>query len=100
MPDFISPKDLAKLNKTIDKRMGFRSRVAEAKTNAERQRLWRNGASGRAVLAKFNHVGAASLVYIKNQWGFKTNVEAVQTAVRYLAVQTRKGLERIDLEID
>lgn len=79
--------------------MGFRSIKPNAMTNAEKQRAWRSRAVRHANI-QFDEVGAAALLYIKKQWGFRTNKEAVLVAVRHLAVETRQGLERIRLEVD
>jgi hypothetical protein len=94
-PQFVSAKVLEMLNK----RMGFRSRNPNAFTPAERKQRWRMK-NGTQVNAKFDLIGSAALVYIKNQWGFKSNAQAVEAAVRFLAVETRKGLTKINLEID
>lgn len=81
---------------------GFRSKNPNALTNAERQRRWRakNGDRALGGVGLYFHIeAAAALLYIKKQWGFKTSQEAVEVAVRHLAVQTRQGLKRIKLDI-
>lgn len=43
---------------------------------------------------------AACLLYLMQQWGFKSRREAVQVCLQYMAKQTRLGMKRIDLGWD
>jgi hypothetical protein len=40
----------------------------------------------------------AALGELLREWPFKSSSEAITVALRYLAVQTRRGLPRIDLD--
>jgi hypothetical protein len=80
--------------------MGFRSVNPNAMTNAERQRRFRGKEGGRAVNCTLRADAAASMLYVKKTWGITTDAEAVNVALRFLAQETRKGLERLDLGFD
>lgn len=71
-----------------------------ALTNAEKQRRWRAKNGGRGINFYCHPNAAASLLYVKKQWGFKTNQEAMEAALRFLAIETRKGLQKLVLTID
>lgn len=40
----------------------------------------------------------AALIYLQQQWGFDSRSEAIRVAVQFLASQTQRGLQRIDLQ--
>jgi hypothetical protein len=40
------------------------------------------------------------LFYLREQWNIPSHSEAIVVAIRYLAAQTKRGLERIDLTSD
>lgn len=69
----------------------------------ERARLMRQAsraaAGGRQHSGELSIEAAASLQYLKTQWGFKSTTEAVNVALRYMATETRKGLQKIDLGV-
>ena len=44
-------------------------------------------------------VPAIALSYLRKQWGFTSYTEAADAAILYLAVQTRKGLAKLDLTV-
>jgi len=69
-------------------------------TNAERQKRWRAKQGSRGITVGFHaHTEAtAALLYLKKQWGFKSNQEAIEAALRHLALETRMGLKRIQLD--
>lgn len=69
-------------------------------TSAERQRRYRAAQGNRFLRYTLTIEAAAALLYLRKQWGFKSNYETTMVCLRYLAVQTRKGLQRIDLTID
>jgi len=73
---------------------------SNALTNAERQARWRARHGGRSIRLDLSIEVAASLKYLRNQWGLSTDKEAAVVAIRALAVQTRKGLQKIELTID
>lgn len=85
---------------TEPKRLGFRSRKPDAMTNLERQRKWRSQQGHRTIGAYTLHPeAAAALLYLRKSWNFTTNQECLEAALRYLAIQTRRGLQRLDLDI-
>lgn len=69
-------------------------------TNAERQRRWRGKQGSRAITATFyTHTEAtAALLYLRKQWGFTSHQETIEVALRRLALETRNGLQRLDLD--
>jgi len=69
-------------------------------TNAERQKRWRAKQASRGITVAFHaHTEAtAALIYLRKQWGFTSNQEAVEAALRHLALETRMGLKRIQLD--
>jgi hypothetical protein len=69
-------------------------------TNAERQKRWRAKQASRGITVAFHaHTEAtAALLYLRKQWGFTSNQEAVEAALRHLALETRMGLKRIQLD--
>lgn len=85
---------------TEPQRMGFRSRNPNAMTPAERQSKRRRKLGVRQVQLGMGAELAASLLYIRNEWGIRTNREAVEAAVRFLALCTRQGLTRLPQSID
>jgi hypothetical protein len=40
------------------------------------------------------------LFYLREQWDIPTHTEAIYVAISHLAAQTRRGLQRIDLDSD
>lgn len=91
---------LVNLPPNMGKRKGFRSRNTEALTNAERQARWKAKHGYRMVRAELTIEAAAALLYLRQQWGFKSHRELVNVAIRFLAIETRKGLKRLELTID
>lgn len=69
-------------------------------TNAERQRKYRRKQGGRTINTCLQPDVAACLIYLKKEWGMKTDREAVEAAVRFLTLCTRKGLTRLPQSID
>lgn len=92
-PDAINP-DL------LSKKKGFRSRKPDAMTDAERQRKYRLTQGGRTLNATLQPDIAASLIYLRKQWGMKSDREAVEAAVRFLTICTRQGLTRLPQSLD
>lgn len=70
-----------------------KANVTEYHRNWMRAKRARNG--GMQAAFSFDVEGAAALTYLKQQWGFPTTKEACEVALRYLAQQTRAGLEHI-----
>ena len=90
-----------KLNpKALTKRGGFRSRKPDAQTGAERQRKWRRKNGGRAVSYYASPEVGAAMIYLRKEWGFKSNQEIVDAALRFLVVCTRHGLQRLPQTMD
>lgn len=79
---------------------GFRSRNPQAMTNVERQRKWRRKNGGRGVNFYMSPEIAASVLYLRNQWGMETTQEVVDAALRFLTICTRQGLTRLPQSID
>lgn len=69
----------------------------------ERARILRQAsraaAGGRQFSGELSVEAAASVQYLKTQWGFKTTTETVNVALRYMAAETRKGLMKFDLGV-
>lgn len=81
-------------------RRGFRSRNPQAMTGAERQRKYRRKEGGRTINTTLSPEIAASLIYLRREWGMESDREAVEAAVRFLTLCTRQGLTRIPQGID
>lgn len=84
----------------MTKRMGFRSRKPDAMTNAERQSKWRRKTGRRQIHIALGPDVAAAVIYIRKEWGMQSNPEAVEAAIRFLALCTRQGLTRLPQSID
>ena len=79
--------------------LGFRSKNPNALTNLERQQRWRRKNGDRCVGSFCLHIDAcAAMLYIKKQWGFESSQEAIEVSMRHLALMTRQGLKRIQLD--
>ena len=91
--DKVSPKSLYR-------RKGFRAYKPDAMTNAERQRKYRRKNGGRSVSYYASPDVGAAMLYLRKEWGFKTNQEIVDAAIRFLTVCTRKGLQRLPQTMD
>jgi hypothetical protein len=87
-PDAINPEALTK-------KKGFRSRKPDAMTVAERQRKYRLTQGGRAVNVTLAPEVGAGFIYLKREWGMKTDREVVEAAIRFLTICTRQGLTRL-----
>jgi 3-isopropylmalate dehydratase small subunit len=72
-------------------------RANQLQNAREKQRRWRAAHGGRSF--SLHADSAASLLYLKKQWGFGSYRETVEVALLHLAVQTRRGLKRIETEI-
>lgn len=79
-----------KLNLSVEERQEY---------NREATRRMRAARGARQLNCDMGVEGLAAMLYLQKQWGFKSRKEAVNVALRFLALQTRKGLERIDLDI-
>lgn len=79
---------------------GFRSRKPEAMTNVERQRKWRRKNGGRGVNFYMSPEVAASVLYLRGQWGMETTQELIEASLRFLTICTRQGLTRLPQTID
>jgi hypothetical protein len=86
--------------KALTKKTGFRSRKKDAMTIAERQRKYRRKQGGRNINARLDPAVAACLIYLRKEWGMKTDRETVEAAVRFLTLCTRQGLTRLPQSID
>lgn len=91
--DKLAPQELVK-------KKGFRSRKPDAMTNAEKQRKYRRKSGGRNINTTLSPDIAASLIYLRKQWGMQSDREAVEAAVRFLTICTRQGLTRLPQRID
>ena len=84
----------------LTRKKGFRSRKEEAMTGAERQRKYRAAQGGRTINTNLSPDIAASIIYLKNEWGMTTDREAMEAAVRFLTLCTRQGLTRLPQTVD
>ena len=60
-------------------------------TGAERIARWRRRHGHRMITVSLNAETAASMLYLRKQWGFSTHQEMIVVALRYLATKTREG---------
>lgn len=86
--------------RALTAKKGFRSRKPDAMTTAERQRKYRASKSGRTINTSLTPEIAASLIYLRKEWGMRSDREAVEAAVRFLTICTRQGLTRLPQTID
>lgn len=84
----------------LTKKKGFRSRKPDAMTSADRQRKYRLAHGGRTINTQLSPEIAASFLYLRKEWGMKSDREVMEAAVRFLTVCTRQGLTRIPQELD
>lgn len=83
-----------------DQRLGFRSRNPNAMTAAERQAKHRRKLGVRQVKLSMDAEVTAAMLYLRKEWGMETNREVCQAAIRFLALCTRQGLQRLPQTID
>lgn len=69
-------------------------------TKAELQRRWRAKSGSRTMTITCDIQSAAALLYIRKQWGIKSNAMACKIALRYLAIQTRMNPDMKELKLD
>ena len=69
-------------------------------TQAEKQRRYRAKLGFRTINAALSPEIAAGLIYLRREWGMKSDREAVEAAVRFLTLCTRQGLTRLPQSID
>ena len=84
----------------LTQKRGFRSRKPNAMTPAERQRKYRRKEGGRTINTALSPDIAASLIYLRREWGMESDRETVEAAVRFLTLCTRQGLTRLPQGID
>jgi hypothetical protein len=84
----------------LPKKIGFRSRKPHAMTDAERVQKWRRQRGVRQLQLDLTVEVAAAMLYIRNEWGMKSNKEAAEAAIRFLALCTRQGLTRLPQTLD
>jgi hypothetical protein len=84
----------------LPKKMGFRSRNPNAMTDAERQQKARRNRGTRQLQLALDADVSAAILYIRKEWGIESNREACQAAIRFLALCTRQGLQRLPQTID
>lgn len=80
--------------------MGFRSRNPEALTLAERQLKWRRVHGVIQLTFPMTAETRADLLYIRREWGMRSDRQAVEAALRFLALLTRGGLQRLPQTMD
>jgi len=85
---------------SLTHKMGFRSRKPHAMTDAERQQKVRRNRGTRQLQLALDADVSAAILYIRKEWGIATNREACQAAIRFLALCTRQGLQRLPQTID
>jgi hypothetical protein len=79
---------------------GFGAFNSNAMTNAERQRKFRAARGGRTLNTGLAPEIAASVMYLKKEWGMDTDREAVEAAIRFLTICTRHGLTKLPQTMD
>lgn len=85
----------------LERKLGSPIRMKHPDGLTDNERLARQrAASGFRAIGFVPPEAAAAMLYLKKQWGFKTNVQTAAVALLYLAKHTRQGLERIDLGFD
>jgi len=85
---------------SLTRRKGFRSRKPDAMTNLERQEKYRRKQGFRQFSATVGPDIAASLIYLRKEWGMKSDRETVEAAVRFLTLCTRQGLTKLPQSMD
>lgn len=88
------------MSNELTAKKGFRSRDPKAMTGAERQRKYRAVLGGRTINTALAPEIAASLLYLRREWGMESDREAVEAAVRFLTLCTRQGLTRLPQWLD
>ena len=88
MIDYLDPKSLTA-------KRGFRSRKPDAMTGAERQQKWRRKNGGRSISYYVSPEVGAAMLYLKKEWGIRTNAQVVDAALRFVTICTRQGLTRL-----
>lgn len=85
----------------LERKLGTPIRMKHPKGLTENERLARHrAASGYRAIGFVPPEAAAAMIYLKKQWGFKTNVQTAAVALLYLCKHTRQGLKQIDLGLD
>lgn len=88
------------IDDSLTKRMGFRSRKKQAMTAAERQQKWRRTRGNRQIQIELAGEVAASMLYLRKEWGMTSSREVVEASIRFLTLCTRQGLTRLPQTID
>lgn len=83
------------MSEDMGKKMGFRSRNPSAMTHAEHQQKYRRKLGYRQWQIDLTPEVAACLIYLRKEWGMKSNREVAEAALRFLTVCTRQGLQRL-----
>lgn len=65
-----------------------------------RMRNFRARAGARYMNVIMSPDVAIGLIYLRQQWGMKSNKEAMEAAVRFLTICTRSGLQVLPQSID
>lgn len=99
MDEILNPRDsLARGSEKNGSSMNATPDEARERRRTDKQ-AWRARVGARQVSCDLGLEGAAALLYLKTQWGFKSTQETVNVALRFLATETRKGLRKIDLGV-
>jgi len=80
----------------VPKKLG---RSLRTENNRERYRKFAK-VHGSGVRLRLKAHENAILIYLCNEWGFKSHNDAIRASIAAVAVMTRKGLQRLDLVID
>ena len=84
----------------LTKRMGFRSKNPNALTGAEKQQRFRRRKGVRQLQLYLTADVAATLIYLRKEWGMNSNKEVAEAALRFLTICTRHGLQRLPQTMD
>lgn len=92
--------DESLLDDSLTRRMGFRSKKKTAMTNAERQQKYRRTRGNRQVQIELTADIAASMLYLRKEWGMTSSREVIKASIRFLTLCTRQGLQRLPQTLD
>lgn len=100
MDEIMNPRQALASGKERDGRFANLDEDGIREINRSHKAAWRARMGARQVSCDLGIEGAAALLYLKTQWGFKSTQETVNVALRYMADETRKGLKKFDLGVE
>ena len=98
MDEILNPRDrIARTNTDYGKYASMTPEERRAR-EASKRRATRARAGARQISFTMSIEAAAAVQYLQTQWGFGSRVEALEVALRFMAIETRKGLSKIQLD--